>query len=291
MIQVHNLTTFSTIHHPSEIDTVIDTIFTNDISRQNKIEYYNIPCSFDIETTSTLSKRLDKIALMYEWTCSFAGLVVIGRTWEEFFTMLERVAERFYLGANRRLILWVHNLSYEFQFIRKWLKWTKVFSIDNRKPVYAISTLGIEFRCSYILSGYSLAKLGEQLQKYKISKIEGGLDYSLIRNSETELSETELKYCYFDCQVVVAYIQEKIDQYGGDITKLPITKTGVVRAYCRDACFNDGKPRRTSKKYANYHKMMSGLRLTADEYRQLKRAFQGGFTHANPFIVGVQFEM
>ena len=32
---------------------------------------------------------------------------------------------------------------------------------------------------------------------------------------------------------------------------------------------------------ARYMDIMKGLRLTPDEYKQLKQAFQGGFTHAN----------
>lgn len=65
----------------------------------------------------------------------------------------------------------------------------KGFSIDLRKPIYGITENGIEFRCSYLLSGYSLAKLGEQLHKYKCEKLVGDLDYSLLRHSKTPLTQ------------------------------------------------------------------------------------------------------
>ena len=51
----------------------------------------------------------------------------------------------------------------EFQFIRKYFHFIDVFSIDERKPIYAVTNKGIEFRCSYILSGYKLEKVGEHL--------------------------------------------------------------------------------------------------------------------------------
>lgn len=94
----------------------------------------------------------------------------MGRTWGEFVTMMQTVSEVLGLNDKLRLIVYVHNLSYEFQFLRKWFEWKRVFSIDLRKPIYAITTGNIEFRCSYLLSGYSLAKLGEQLMKYKCEK-------------------------------------------------------------------------------------------------------------------------
>ena len=71
------------------------------------------------------------------------------------------------LSLNKRIIIYVHNLSFEFQFFRKLFNWEKVFSLEQRKPLQAITVEGIEFRCSYLLSGYSLANLSKQLNKYK----------------------------------------------------------------------------------------------------------------------------
>ena len=61
--------------------------------------------------------------------------------------------------------------------------------------------------------------------KYKIEKKVGDLDYSLLRHSNTHLTDTELGYCINDVKVVMAYIQEKIE-HDGNIAKIPLTKTG-----------------------------------------------------------------
>lgn len=254
------------------------------IRTQKKIEYYNIPCSFDIETTSIKvqqSNQLDKRAFMYIWQFCIGGYVVIGRTWDEFIELYDKLVEFFDTQRTVHLIIYVHNLSFEFQFLRKRLKWDSIFSLDNRKPVKAVTVDGIEFRCSYILSGYSLAKLSDQLTKYKIAKKSGDLDYSKIRGSNTPLTKKELSYCVNDVLVVVAYIQELIEREG-DITKLPITKTGFVRKYCRDMCMYDGNHKNNTKKYNIYHRLMKGLTIDKNTYLLLQQAFAGGFTHGNP---------
>ena len=138
-----------------------------------KVKYFNVPAAFDIETSSffrSTGKDKEKVAIMYEWTFGLYGTVMIGRTWKEFEDMIHELADILDLNDEKRLIVYVHNLSYEFQFIRKHFNWTKVFSIENRKPIYAITDFGIEFRCSYLLSGYSLAKLGDQLRVYKVKR-------------------------------------------------------------------------------------------------------------------------
>lgn len=280
------------IYKPEDITEVLEMVITEKqtIKTNKKIEYYNIPCSFDIETSSffrsTGNSEQEKTAIMYEWTFGINGAVIIGRTWKDFFTLLHRVIDFLELRIDCRLCVYVHNLSYEFQFIRKWLEWEKVFSISDRKPIYALTTTGLEFRCSYLLSGYSLAKLGDELQNYNVKKLSGALDYELIRHTETPLTDMELAYCVNDVKVVMAYVMECIER-DGDISRIPLTKTGYVRNYCREQCFYEkGVKKNKSFKRKRYLDIMKGLRLTPEEYKQLKRAFQGGFTHANPFYSG-----
>lgn len=195
--------------------------------------------------------------------------------------MCDTISERLQLSNNQKLIVYVHNLSYEFQYLRTLFDWEKVFSIDLRKPIYATTKLGIEFRCSYLLSGYSLAKLGEQLHTYHIEKMVGDLDYQLMRNSKTPLSAKELKYCVNDVFVVMAYIQELIEDYKG-LTHLPITKTGFVRKYCRKHCLHTTNDKGKTVNNWDYTNLIHSLNISGiEEFNMLQRAFMGGFTHAN----------
>lgn len=252
------------------------------VGTRNKCKYYNVPASFDIETSSFVVQSSGlKCSLMYEWTFGINGFITAGRTWDEYKELISNV--EYTLGINKklRLMVYVHNLSYEFQFMRKIFDWDKVFSLDVRKPVYAVTTTGTEYRCSYKLSGYSLATIGKNLQKYKVEKMVGDLDYSKVRHSGTLLTEKEWGYCAHDVLVVMAYIQEKIES-DGNIAKIPLTKTGYVRQFCRENCFYQFRSHnKWTSKYKRYHNLMKSLTLTPDEYNQLKRAFQGGFTHAN----------
>ena len=231
--------TESKIFNPDEIKEVLKISLDEDmLIRTNKrVDYYNVPCSFDIETTSFYRQysqlENEKCAIMYEWTLGINGNVIIGRSWNDFISCIKIISDTLKLFPNhKRLIIYVHNLSYEFQFICKRFEWFKIFAIDQRKPIYAITTEGIEFRDSYLLSGYALAKLGEELRKYPVQKMVGDLDYSLMRHEKTELTDKELKYCENDVRVVMAYIKERIEA-DGNITKIPLTKTGYVRKYCK----------------------------------------------------------
>lgn len=292
----------SNIYNPSQIIEVLNKSVNDSMVKGNnkKIYYYNVPCAFDIETSSfyrdgetiyTISQRsklpkdikLEKVAIMYIWQFAINGNVVIGRSWAEFWNMLSKISEYLSLNEEKRLIVYVHNLSFEFQFMLKWQNWLKVFAIDNRKPLYALNDSGIEFRCSYLLSGYSLANLANQLQKYKIKKLVGDLDYELIRHSKTPLTKEELAYCVNDVLVVSAYIQELIEQEK-IITKLPLTNTGFVRRYCRNNCLYTKKHGRKWQYIETIKKL-----VIADigEFKMVHDAFSGGFTHANAFYSGI----
>lgn len=225
---------------------------------------------------------------MYEWTFGICGYITIGRTWEEFEELYNEIVRILDTDEWHRLVIFVHNLPYEFQFMRERFRWQKVFSMEERKPVQCLTEEGIEFRCSYKLSGYGLAKLGDQLQKYKCKKMVGDLDYDKLRHSKTPLTNEELHYCANDVLVVMCYIQELIEREG-DITRLPLTKTGFVRRYCRNACLYD-KDDRYNIKFKNYRRVMQSLTLTADVYKMLREAFAGGFTHANACYSGDELE-
>ena len=149
--------------------------------------------------------------------------------------------------------------------MRKYFEWLEVFAVDERKPIKAVCSYGIEFRDSYILSGYSLEKTAENLQKHKLEKKVGYLDYDKVRTYATKLDENELKYCEYDILIVNAYINEQIEQYG-DITKVPLTNTGRVRDFVRNNCYyTNTNHRKSSKgKYIRYRKIMNDLTLTSD---------------------------
>ena len=209
--------------------------------KDNKsIVWYNVPCSFDIETSSFYQDGVvqpeNKRAIMYIWQFGINDWVTYGRTWKEFVDFTTVLTEVLGLNEKTRLVCYVHNLPYEWQFMRKHFRWDKVFILDDRKPVKA-RIGGLEFRCSLKLSGgKSLANVGRDLQHHNVQKKVGDLDYNLIRTPLTPLSLTELGYCEYDIRVVNAYIAEKIEQ-DGNVSRIPLTNTGYVREYCRKACF------------------------------------------------------
>lgn len=269
-----------TYYNPEEIETVLKTVVdrARDKINYRKKQYYNIPCAFDIETTSTYVNG-QKVAFMYIWVLNINGTSIIGRTWGEFEYCLEVIHKKLYTNPERIFVIYVHNLAFEFAFFGRRFEWEKVFSIDTRKPIYARDGRGIEFRCSYLLSGYKLAKVAENLQTFKIRKLVGDLDYYKIRHSGTIITPKEMRYVINDGRIVVAYIAEEIER-NGNIAKIPLTKTGYVRQACRRNCFTSSH----RKKSGNiYRARIKALTLTLEEYDIAKDAFAGGFVHCNPF--------
>ena len=110
-----------------------------------KRHYIGITTAFDIETT-----LLDDIeqSVMYIWQWQFGeDVTVIGRTWEEFVDTQNRVKES--LPEGYWLVCYVHNLSYEFQYLKSVYSFTpeEVFAISSRKVVKCDMYGCFEFRC------------------------------------------------------------------------------------------------------------------------------------------------
>ena len=271
----------------NDLDKILNEAQENGICKTTtKQEYWNIIFAFDIETTSFIGHATkgdlnSKRSIMYIWQLAINGRVIVGREWSEFLYCINNIVEFLGTTKDKRIIIYVHNLAFEFQYIRKLFTWKKVFAIDTRKPIYAITDNGIEFRCSYILTNYSLAKLGEQLKKYKVSKMVGDLDYSVIRTPLTPLTDKEMQYCINDVLVVSAYIKECAENERS-IARIPYTATGYCRRYVRRNCLYKGGAKHWREQFQKYHNFIQGLKITDEaEYMQLKRAFQGGYTHCS----------
>ena len=107
-------------------------------SKNKKTEYLELACAFDIETTTieppyTLDKNGEKVyeftpyGFMYQWQFCIEDMVFFGRTWTEFVIFLERVKSVLELNSNRRLVVYVHNLAFEFQFMKEFIEIENIF--------------------------------------------------------------------------------------------------------------------------------------------------------------------
>ena len=257
-----------------------------DIQGKRK-KFDNTIYTFDIETTSYLilnNKQipaLDYLKLskqeqqecifmsnMYIWMFSVNEKVYYGRTWAELRQLLLRIE---FWGTDVKKYVFVHNLAYEFQFMRNAFKIKNVFARKSRKPIkFELDEFNFEFRCSYMMSNSSLEKLPD-IYQLDVKKLVGNLDYSLIRNSKTKLTDKELAYCENDCLVVYKYILKELETYK-TIKGLPLTSTGHVRKELKEKIIKD---------YSYRNKVRRSINVDGHIYNMLISAFAGGYTHSN----------
>ena len=134
--------------------------------RRARREIIDLVCAFDIETTTIMHKD-EYHAFMYVWQFSANNdVIIIGRTWEEYQELvsvieesLKELKEEYNLKESPLLVVYVHNLAFEFQFLSGIFVFMPedVFLRGARKPIYARAGC-IEYRCSYIQSNMSLAR-------------------------------------------------------------------------------------------------------------------------------------
>ena len=117
---------------------------------KKKKGYKNCMCAFDIETT-----RLTEIeqSIMYIWQFSILFLddlhidTIIGRTWSEFELHLSKLQQD---DNEAYYMIFVHNLSYEFQFLRGIYTFIpdEVFAVKKKKKKKCEMYPRFDFRCS-----------------------------------------------------------------------------------------------------------------------------------------------
>lgn len=247
-------------------------------SKKRGITYLEIPCAFDIETTNIFEKddagniNTEKrpFAFMYHWQFCVNDEVCFGRTWKEFQTLLDNLITRMSLDNHRRLVIWCHNLNFEFQFFRRFVNVIDGFYKDDRVPLKVVIDGGIEFRDSYILSNMTLAKFCENEPNVIHYKLSGDdYDYLKIRTPKTPMTDYELSYCYNDVRGLAECIASRMKE--DTLGTMPMTSTGYVRRDARNAI----------RKNSNNRKIFQTCRLSSELYQDCRSAFRGGDTHAN----------
>ena len=256
--------------HKSEIIKKLDnTIYTFDIETTSfiKLGSKTIPAVEWADLSEDEKENAEPMSTMYIWQFSINEDVYYGRTWDEFKQFLDRLES----NCDQRKIVFVHNLSFEFQHFRSQFKIKSVVSRKSRRVMECeLADYNITFRCSLYMTNCSLEYL-PKVFNLPIAKKVGDLDYTKLRHSKTPLTDKELGYCEYDCLVVYEYIKMELNTYK-TVSRIPITSTGQVRRELHELLIKDYK-------YKNKVSNMYNTRPSV--YNLLVQAFAGGYTHAN----------
>ena len=256
--------------------------------RDKKAFFCNTAMGFDIETSSFKVLVQDKKgtdiivkrACMYLWQFGLCGGVYYGRTYDDLYAFLDSLKKTLKLSAKRKVIVYVHNLAFDFQFIRSHFHVSEVFAREERKVMYAEIDGCIVFKCSYVLTNKSLDLLSEETET---KKLVGELDYDLLRTPLTVLTKKEIMYAENDIKILLEYISKQIEKEKS-IVNIPLTATGYIRRYYLNKLQNGN-----FKKYK--YKYNPVIQLDYKTFKALEKAFAGGYTHANYINVGILQEL
>ena len=237
-----------------------------------KTTYKDVICTFDIETT-----RLADIeqSIMYVWMFHIhPDITIVGRTWEQYDKLLEQIKAEL---DETTLCIFVHNLSYEFQFLQAVYQFdtSEVFAVDRRRVLKCtMHENKLEFRCSYLHSNMSLAEYTKKM-KVKHVKLDGEeFDYTKERYPWTPLTDKELAYCVHDVIGLAEAIETEMQADNDNLYSFPLTSTGYVRRDAKRA-MRKAPPSFVKSQLPDF-----------EVWQMANEAFRGGDTHANRYYSG-----
>lgn len=230
-------------------------------------------CNYDVPKIEECFQTFKAGALPYIWQCSINDWVLYGRELPDFKKLLKYITGKVD-GAETHF--WIHNISWEYQFLREILTFTDKFFTEARKPLN-LKMDNIIFRCSYRLTNLSLAKWGEQIG---VDKAVGDLDYHALYTPRSDLGEKPMFYCEQDLRVMIAGIRNYKKLYK-HIKDIPFTQTGMPRRDIKNL------GRKTKGFTAKVAKMQP---KTAEEWKVYHATYAGGLTLINPDHAGILFQ-
>lgn len=231
-------------------------------------------CGLDIETT----KINDNLTFPYGWQFSIKDIVIWGDNFNQLILLFDKLKEEIQYNKCQRLIVWVANLGYEWQFVKHYLNITKAFLKEIREPIE------IEHNEFIILKeclswGGSLKKLASDYTD--LIKLKGDLDFSVYRENYREFTKREeWQYIDFDVLTLSHFGRWYFRQYVNANHSKPVTIQSAIRKNLYNNSTEEEREKVKSWTIKD-HKMYDIL---------VNWVYRGGYNHARKTIIGEVIE-
>lgn len=246
------------------------------VQRNHKIiKYATNYATLDTETSNDGEAH----GWIYQWAVKLGGVYIYGRKPSEIIELITRIAERYELNEEKRIIIYIHNASYDLQYLKHYLKQydpsVSFFAVDAH-TILICDILGFRILCSYKMTGLSLDALSKRYSR-KYLKASGAIDYSVRRYQDTPLDPVDWYYMFSDVASQYDGIREYLRSNGyTHAADAPITSTGFVRNDCRNA----------AREVETWREEFLKMQLTPEQYSLCRAAFMGGLTIASYMYTG-----
>ena len=247
---------------------------------RSRVCYASEAIYLDIETSNNHASDPRKLRT---WITSiqvrFDNEYYLFRKPTELTTWLNSLIKKYDLDPDRRILVFIHNAAYDLSYLVPWFQ--RDLPKEPRRGIYEglhkiimYDQYCFEFRCTYQLTGMSLAKWSKDMNVEHQKQV-GLYDYDKIIYQDDELDQDSLKYDEYDVLSLEECLKKQLLKYGDELATVPLTSTG----YCRRQ-FRRGS--QTDKYYRS--EVFKPSRLDVKAMKYSVNAFAGGFTHGNRYL-------
>lgn len=185
---------------------------------------------------------------------------------------------KFYLKIKGDVVTYIHkagfDLSYLIPYFDKYFKGEVTYLNVDSHDYYFWRKGRYTFKDSWKLANCSLEKWGEMYQIEDRKKV-GTYDYDKIRYQDTDLTDTELDYQFYDVIALAECMEQELKFHNTDYEHVPLTSTGYIRRELKQLCNN------------NTYRRTYFLPIDVGLYRSALNSFCGGYTHLNRNITNL----
>lgn len=242
--------------------------------------YANCIIMLDTETSKKYLHKIDvnyvvafTISIRYEHEniCT-----LYGNTPSQCVECLNMIKENIY---SNNLIIYIHNMSYDWIFLRRFLMasyGTPIHQLNTKShyPIYIEFANGIILKDSLILAQRKLEKWADDMN-VEHKKSVGKWDYDKIRTQSEHFTSDELEYIEHDTLAGVECLDALKESIHKRIYSMPYTATGIPRNELRSIAFKNRGKEWFLRNVPSY-----------EQYKKLEKVYHGGYTHANRHYVG-----